>query len=42
MKLRNNTKSMAYLAALNSWSMDWAWSEIVNFMAVTTMVLIIS
>ena len=29
---------MAYLAALNSWSMDWAWSEIVNFMAVTTMV----
>ena len=33
---------MAYLAALSSWSMDWAWSEIVNFMAVTTMVLFIA
>ena len=32
---------MAYLATLNSWSMDWDWSKIVNFMAVTTMVLII-
>ena len=33
---------MAYLAALSSCSVDWAWLEIVNFMAVTTMVLFIA
>ena len=42
MKLMNNTKYITYMATLNSWSIDWAWSEIVNFMPVTTMVLIIS
>merc|ERR1711936_408765 len=28
------------ISALSNWSMCWGWSEIVNFMAVTTVVLI--
>ena len=28
------------ISALKSWSMGWGWSEMVNFMAVTTVVLI--